>query len=354
LRDGVRLARNWGQPTDSKAPFGHYTETSFKTFAALPQVDYARATFTNIRVDDRGWFPAAMPAYPRVKPASGTDLEWTRQLMFLKDTKPEGPAYIVLRDTTSGGQPTAWQFWTLSEKLGSTEQAGQADFLKRKPGEKILPARELPLNDRYTARGRFGMDIEYFVASPAGTPRHTLRYGGTWAGNRVPEYQDLLHLQLPGDGVYHVVIYPRLNGGKQPSFNKLAGGHILKVSGSFGTDYVFLETDEAKAAESGVTFEGTSGAVQVRGNEARLSLSAAGMVGYAGISLRGASAASLRCTPKELALELPNSDGGIFTVVAPGTLKVRDKQKGAKLERIGGSARVTVPRNVTTVTLIRE
>jgi hypothetical protein len=199
------------------------------------------------------------------------------------------------------------------------------------------------------------MDVEYFVASPATSPRHTLRYGGTWAGNRVPEYQDLLHLQLPGDGVSHVVIYPRLNGEKQPSFSKLAGGKIVKVSGALGTDYVFLKTDEAKASEAGVTFEGTSGAVQVRGNESRLSLSAAGMVGYAGISLRGSSAASLKCAPKELALELPNSDGGKFTVVSPGLLKVRDKQQGVKLEigRLEGSVHLTVPRNVTNVTLIR-
>ncbi|MDA1142478.1 MAG: hypothetical protein O3B01_28265 [Planctomycetota bacterium] len=351
LKDGVRLARNWGQPADSKSPFGHYTETSFKTFAALPQVDYARATYTNIRVDDRDWFPAAMPAYPQVNPASGNGLEWTRQLMFLKDTNPEGPAYIVLRDTTSGGHPTAWQFWTLSEMLGSTEQAANPEFLKDKPGEKILPARELPLTDRYTARGSFGLDIEYFVASPAGSPRHTLRYGGTWAGNRVPEYQDMLHLQLPGDGVYHVVIYPRLNGEKPPTFSKLADGRIVKVSGTFGTDYVFLETEETKASEEGVTFEGTSGAVQLRGEQSRLSLSAAGRVDFKEFALRGASAASLNCSANELTLELPNSEGGEFTVTATGNWREKGKQKGVKIEQQKDSVRVTVPRDVTTVTL---
>lgn len=53
------------------------------------------------------------------------------------------------------------------------------------------------------------MDVDYFIASPTDTPRHTLRYGGTWAGSKVPDYQDLLHLQLPGDGSYFIVVFPR-------------------------------------------------------------------------------------------------------------------------------------------------
>ena len=81
--------------------------------------------------------------------------------------------------------------------------------------KKLVPARELPAGSRYTAIGQFNMDVEFFVASPAGTPRHTLRYGG-FNNSRVPEYQDLLHLQQPGDGAYYVAIFPRPLPGTKP------------------------------------------------------------------------------------------------------------------------------------------
>jgi hypothetical protein len=69
--------------------------------------------------------------YPRVTPAMGTNLVWTRQVLFLKDFEPAGPAYMVVRDTTQGGQPTAWQFWTLSEKIGAPEQIKDLPYTRR-------------------------------------------------------------------------------------------------------------------------------------------------------------------------------------------------------------------------------
>lgn len=359
LRDGVRLARNWGEPADPKNPFGNYTKTAFATFAALPQADYVRATYTNLRVDDRvdanNWFPEKVPAYPKVTPAKEQKLEWTRQLLFVKDADPAGPAYLVLRDTTGGGQPTAWQFWTLSEKLGGTAQARDAQaFLADKPGQVSLPARELPAGDRYTALGQFDMDVEYFVASPAATPRHTLRYGGMWAGNRVPEWQDLLHLQQPGDGVYYIVVYPRPRNEAVPTFTKLANDAILKTVGGFGTDYAFLATAAATAAADGVTFTGTAGTVQQRPAVTTLALAAAGEVGCKELRLAGPVAAALKVAADALELSLPaDSAGGEFTVTAPGTWKLKDAAKGVKLDTkaIPGALVLTVPQGVTRVVL---
>jgi len=353
LRDGVRLARNWGDPADSKAPFGHYTKTTFGTFAALRQADYVRSTFTNLRVDDRDWFPKDLPAYPRVAPAKGTELEWTRQLLFLKDADPAGPAYLVLRDTTAGGQPTAWQFWTLSEKVGAADEArNAAEFLADKPGPTVLPARALPAGDRYTALGQFGMDVDYYVASPAATPRHTLRWGGKW---RVSEYQDLLHLQQPGDGSYYVVIYPRPRAEAAPTFTKLAGGAILKMTAAFGTDYAFLELGEAAVSAEGVSFKGTAGAAQQRPDATTLSLAAPGEVRFKEFGLAGPVAAALRVSTDKLELSLPaDTAGGEFTLTAPGPWKLKDAPPGVKLAAVSaGAQRVTVPKGVARVLLTK-
>ena len=95
----------------------------------------------------------------------------------------------MIRDSirgVKGGQPTMWQMWNVSEKIGTPEEARDvAKFLADKPGNKCLPARELQ-GDRFTAVGQLGVDVEYYIASPADTPRHTLRWGAeavTWASS---------------------------------------------------------------------------------------------------------------------------------------------------------------------------
>ena len=77
--------------------------------------------------------------------------------------------------------------------------------LAKKPGNRILPARELK-GDRFTAIGQLGVDVEYYIASPSDgkdTPRHTLRWGTDmfdWANKlKQPEFQDLpVLLEVPG------------------------------------------------------------------------------------------------------------------------------------------------------------
>ncbi|MBI2190774.1 MAG: hypothetical protein HYU36_02165 [Planctomycetes bacterium] len=354
LRDGVLLARNWGDAADPKGPFGYYTETRFDRLAAVPQADYVRSAFVITQPDDRDWFPKDLPAYPRLTPAKEARLDWTRQVLFVKDPDAAGPAYLVLRDTTSGGQPTAWQFWSLSEKLGTPEQAHDpASFLTDRPGQAILPARGLPQSDRYTALGQFGMDIEFFIASPTDTPRHTLRFGGVWAN--VPEYQDLLHLQRPGDGAYYVVVFPRPRTEAAPAFSTLAGGQVVRVAGPFGTDYAFLSHLEATAAEDVVSFRGTAAAVQQRGDDTTLSLAAAGEVRWKDYGLDASTAVSLRVAPDALGLALPaDSPGGPIALTAPGNWALQEPAAGAKLEAGPGRYLLTAPRGILRVTLLRR
>lgn len=353
LRDGVLLARNWGAAGDPKTPFGYYTETKFGTVASLPQVDYVRSAFVVTRPDDRDWFPEKLPAYPRMTAAKEAKLDWTRQLLFLKDADPAGPAYLVLRDTTSGGQPTAWQFWSLSEKIGTPEQARDlTSFLADKPGQAILPARELPKADRYTALGQFDMDIEYFIVSPADTPRHTLRYGGVWAG--VPEYQDLLHLQMPGDGAYSVALFPRPRAEAAPTFSTLADGKIIKVAGPFGTDYGLLSLEETRASAEGVSLRGTAAAIQQRAAGTMLSLAAAGELRFKDYRLIAPTAAALHVAPDTLTLLLPpHSPGGQFTITATGTWTLKEQAAGLRLDTDAGRFLLTSPKGITRVILVK-
>jgi hypothetical protein len=239
----------------------------------------------------------------------------------------------------SGGQPTVWQFWTLSDKIGMPDQVTDAAaFLADKPGQTNLPARELPASDRYTALGQFGVDVEYFIASPIKTPRHTLRYGGMWAGNRIPEYQDLLHLQLPGDGAYCVAVFPRPRTEAVPTFTSLADGAIIKATGAFGIDFAFLSLDETKAEAEGAAFTGTAGSVQDRAGGPILGLGAPGSVRYKDYAIAAPGGASLQVQTDGLTISvIPSADAQSVTVTAPGKWTLA-RNAAAKLEKGEGSS----------------
>ncbi len=356
LRDGVRLARNWGAPEDPKMPFGHYTTTAPQAVALQSAADYVRSTFAYTKVDDRDWFPnPPPPAYPRVAPAKEPKLEWTRQMLFMKDADPAGPAYIVLRDTTRGGQPTSWQFWSLSEKIGTPEQVKDlAAFLADKPGDKHMPARELPAGTRYTAVGQFDMDVEYFIVSPADTPRHTLRYGGP-DNRRVPQLQDLMHLQMPGDGAYYLVLFPRPRGEAAPAFSAISDGKIIKISGAFGTDYAFLAMDESAAAAEDFSAKGTSAALQIRGPKTRLVLGNSGDLRWKEYGITAKFAATLQISADELLVSLPAvSEGGTLTITAPAGWKLKSPPEGVKLESKDGALLLTIPKGTANITLLKQ
>jgi hypothetical protein len=310
------------------------------------------------------------PEWPPVPTPGKPPVDWRRQVLFLKDDDPAKTAYLLLRDSVKGGQPTMWQMWTLSEKIGTPDEVKDLPaFLADKPGYKICPARELK-GDRFTAIGQLGVDVEYYVASPSDTPRHTLRWGTdmyNWANKlKVPEYQDLLHLQMPGDGAYFVAFFPRKREWPVPTFSTLGEGTIIKVSGDFGTDYGFLSTLPGAGAGEGASFQGTAGSVQDRTGGLVLSLGAAGEVRYKSFGLTAEFPASLRVGEKTLTVELPAGlqppafevqrafPGGAVTVSAPGRWTLAQPQAGVTVKQSAVGLVVTVPAGLRTVTLVKR
>ncbi len=168
------------------------------------------------------------------------------------------------------------------------------------------------------------------------------------------DFQDLFHLQLPGDGDYCVVAYPRRRGEPSPSFVKLADGAILKVTGALGADYSFLAHRSRGASAEGVTFNGTAGSVQIREDSTILTLSAAGTVKYKDHAIKAASACSLKCSPDKLILELPDETGGEFALAAPGAEDFKLQTQNAKTKQEDGQLQVTVKAGVKHVILERK
>jgi hypothetical protein len=334
----VLPAREVGTLDSRKARFMHSGPMAMTAFAPLARQDYLAAT---IRAEKPValWHPDqthtdVLPKWPAAPVVGKPPVDWTRQVLFVKDREARGTSYFVFRDTVRGGQPTMWQFWTLSEKIGTPEEAKDAAaFLADKPGNAPRDARELKGN-RFTAVGQCGVDVEYYVAAPVDTPRHTLRWGHSYYG-KYSEYQDLLHLQLPGDGAYFVALFPRLRGEAAPAFSTLGGGTVMKVKGAFGADYIFMADAEATADAEGIAFRGRAGSVQDRPSGLVLSLAAAGEIRHPkGYRLASAGPVSLRAG-QALTIEVSAGEAArTVTFAAPGTWTLATSTPGVTLAQV--------------------
>ena len=365
----------WGWPGGEMARFGeHGGLANVSSFSALPRQDYAAVDVAlhYPRPNPLIAWKTDLPEWPPVPAVGKPPVDWRRQVLFLKDDDPANVAYLLLRDSikgVKGPQPTMWQMWTVSETLDTPEKVKDVGaVLANKPGYKILPARELQGN-RFTAVGQLGVDVEYYIASPTDTPRHTLRWGTDmfeWA-NKLgqPEYQDLLHLQMRGDGAYFVAFYPRKRPWAVPTFSTLGEGTIIKVAGDFGTDYGFLSALETTAEGEGARFTGTAGSVQDRKTGLVLSLGAKGEVRHKDYGLTSDFPVSLRVGEKTLTVELPAAlqppafalvrpfPGGTVTVSAPGNWALAKPLLGVKLSKTAAGWVLAVPAGVQTVGLSR-
>ncbi|MHB9134127.1 MAG: hypothetical protein ACYDBB_23910 [Armatimonadota bacterium] len=354
----VLPAREVGTLEERKNRFMYSGPMSMTDFAALNRQDYLAA---NIRMERpvKLWHgdqhqTDVLPKWPPVQKAGAPPVDWRRQVLFIKDTTPMGAGYLLLRDTVSGNQPTMWQFWTLSEKIGTPEEVKNLDaFLADKPGYKALDSREIK-GDRFTAIGQQGVDVEYYIASPTDTPRHTLRWGHTYY-NFYSEYQDLLHLQLPGDGAYFVALFPRKRTEPAPAFQTLGDGKIIKVKGTFGTDYGFLAGQDDTASAENITFHGTAASVQDRPTGLVLSLGAKGDIRAKGYAIACDTPASLR-VGQILTVEVPSgSPATIVNITAPGEWLLAKPLPGVTVTPNGADAfTLTIPAGMSSVMLVKK
>ena len=318
------------------ASFWHLSRHRMTVNTALPRQDYLEAQINMHEPEARGRFdghnhPVETPAWPPVPAAEpGAPVHWKRQMAFIKAPNPGSVNYMVFRDTVSGGQPTMWQWWAVSDKIGTAAEARDVDaFLADAPGNTNAPARELKGN-RFTAVGPFGVDTEFYIAEPQDTPRHTLRFGREYHYAPIHmwnEYMDLLHLQRPDDGAYVVVVLPRRRGESTPDFTSFEGGRVVKVSGEFGTDYVFLSEDMQDTQADDARFHGTVGSVQDRPDALVLSIGAPGSVTYGDYAIECDQACSLVVRENDLRVNLPDASPGAYvTIRAPGTWTVNTGQ----------------------------
>ncbi len=348
LMSRVIPATSWreGEPWD-ESRFGCATDVGTGPFSALPRQDYFAASY---RLE--GWkggrygTPEEPVSWPPVASEAEFPTSWRRRMLYVQDDRPDGPNYLVLRDSVTGGEPSLWQMWTVSELIATPEQLRDLEgLLSAKPGAAAVAAHRLE-GDRFTAVGRFEVDVDYYVAAPRDTERWTMRWGQRYVdyGVQGQDYRDLLQLRREGDGDYFVVMFPRFREQTPPEFRTLGEGAVVRIEGGFGTDHCFLPAEEAEVHVGRLRFRGTAGSVQDRAGARVLALGAAGEVDAEQWGIAAAQAASLRVEPGRLMVHLPydDEDGAALTLRAPGRWKPASGPRGLTLTPTANGCRLAL------------
>ncbi|MBL7223884.1 MAG: hypothetical protein ISS72_08525, partial [Candidatus Brocadiae bacterium] len=360
LMSRVIPALSWreGEPWD-ESRFGCSTDVSMAAFSALPWQDYFAASYAI-----KGWkggrygTPANPVSWPPVDGAAGFPMSWRRRMLYVQDDKPDGPNYLVLRDSVSGGKPSLWQMWTVSKKIATPQQAQDVEaVVADEQGRKAEQAHPLRGN-RFTALGQFNVDVDYYIAAPLDTQRWTMRWGQRYVDYNVQgeDYRDLLQLRLSGNGDYFVVMFPRFRAEAAPRFATLGGGSVVKVTGEFGTDYCFLPAEEMEVTVEKVYFRGEAGSVQDRAGVVVLATGAAGEVRSGEWGLSAPQAASVRVGGRRLVVRLPyaRQTGGEVTLRAAGKWRPATEQAGVTLTTTEGGCRLVLAPGVVAAVLERR
>jgi len=367
--NGVAMART---PPATQAQRGknkgYYGKAYVRQFSGMSRQDYVLGEFhLDQPLRMRPGYVSNLPPIPHwprlLKEATRGGITWQRQILFIKGASAADVCYFLFRDTvTDSGQwvmglrqprePTMWTMWTLSERLGTSEEARDpAAFLANAPGPQLTEPRELE-GSRFTALGRFGVDVDYFVALPKTTPRATMRWG-YGAGNQ-RDYQDVLHLQRTDEGAYYVALFPRRRKEPAPEFECLGDGTIIKTTGPFGADYGFLSAEPVESQAGKVEFQGTAASVQDRSDGLVLSLGAGGEVSYGEYRLESSAAATATFSNNKATVSVSHDrrEDQIITLTVPRGDRLVSSDKKVGLAKTGdASYRIVMSKGVTTAAL---
>lgn len=191
----------------------------------------------------------------------GTRDGWTRQIAFVKDPDPLGNNYFVVSDTLREPTPMKWQLWLTAERVTTKPRAALVE-------------------------GQEDVDLDIVFAAPKEVALRTeeksrtcpaMRPDGSVNVSHVTTQTGLLAELSRGDQIT-TVLFPRLKTEKPPEVTPLADGKVIRLRTPAGTDYVFLSPKPFTFREDDLSFEGTTGLIQLHGDTLVLALGSSGRI----------------------------------------------------------------------------
>ncbi len=191
----------------------------------------------------------------------GTRDGWTRQIAFVKDSDPLGHNYFVVSDTLREPAPMKCQLWLTAERVTT------------KPRAALVEGQEdVDLDIVFTAPAELALRTEEKSRTCLG-----MLPNGTVSSNLVTTQTGLLAQVSQGDRIT-AVLFPRMKTEVPPEITPLADGKAIRIRSQAGTDYVFLSPTPFTFREDDLSFEGTSGLIQLHGDTLVLALGSSGRI----------------------------------------------------------------------------
>jgi hypothetical protein len=250
--------------------------------------------------------PNAGPPAEPIKPTT-----WTRQLVFVKPTEPDGPTYVVLRDGFAGAGDDFSEFslWDLAKEVKT--EGNVANF-----------------------PGQLGVDLAVTVLDPPQPQFTTGSYGHKFAylggqywnkvhGGKVPfeETQCFLRLKRTDHEGYFAVLYPHRPEEPAPVFTAWGGGVGVTATVGGEKHVVICAPQAGKYAGEGITLEGQRALVRQGAERTILALLQGTRLAAAGYDLAAPGPVEITAQGKEIAGEanLPAAGEVVLTLPA-GTM----------------------------------
>jgi hypothetical protein len=211
---------------------------------------------------------------------------WTRQILFLKGKRADGPNYFLFRDSFSqlGEAPLEPKWWYFKSGGETTRIApNPAGLVYTTPwGPKLdihflQPTAVTTESRQATSRGPLYNRAALLWQKqghplPGGQTDETMT---VTAAGPIPAGQDIL-----------VALYPQGKDETAPRYERVAEG-VAKITTGEGTDYVFMSRTPMAYRDAEITFRGLAGAVRVYAEDVHLIIAeGAGEVSYRGMTVK--------------------------------------------------------------------
>lgn len=194
---------------------------------------------------------------------------WTRQIILIKGTSPDDPAYFVINDTVESRLPVTWRLWLAADQVRLTSRASAL----------VDGGEDVDMDVVFFAPHELRLSIEEKTRR-SGSGLHP-----NWTWRPIETKQTGLIARSDSEnGVHRIsaVLFPRLKTSQPAQVTKMSGGNGIKVDHDSGTDYVFLSDLPLKHAADRIEFEGRAGIIQLRGGAPILKLAGPGRIAAGG------------------------------------------------------------------------
>ncbi|MBI4026945.1 MAG: hypothetical protein HY360_18310 [Verrucomicrobia bacterium] len=250
--DGLPIQNGAKANEHNAVTFGKYGQPSgvVECFKTTDVADYVRA-----RIAPRGFACDAM--YIDDTHRSG----WTREIVFIKSSKPGGVEYVIVKDSVVGPDPCQWNL----------------DVLSQKP--RLVTPRQAQNRVWFPGHEEFGMGLDVIITAPA-RPKIVLEKGvvnpqilNARGRRKLPENHLLwpvvehwlMHTLAPPGTTFAVVLFPRRPAEKAPVVEYLEREETISIRHAEGRDLVFLRPNPMVGVNiNGVVFRGKAGVLRER------------------------------------------------------------------------------------------